>query len=114
MTFEDLKEITRTPLSCACKGHGVVLTTKKPCAEHFLYSTDEEFRIESLRLVYANFRAYVVAQAKSLEETAPHLPKTPKKVDEIVKAIYDPKTPEDWIEAIRNYILSVLFHFICD
>lgn len=113
MTFEELKETTKIPLDCACGGHGVVLTTKAPCAEHFLYSTSEEFRLESLRLTYANFRAYVVMQSKSKTETAPHLPKTPSRVDEIVQAIYDPKTPEDWVQGIRDYILSILAYFIC-
>jgi hypothetical protein len=114
MTFEELRKTTRTPIDCICGGNGVILSTKKPCAEHFLYSTDEEFRLESLRLVYANFRAYVVAQAKALKDTAPHLPKNSKQVDEVVKAIFNPTTPEEWVTAIRNYILSALFYFICD
>ena len=111
MTFEELTAITRTPLDCACEGHGVVLSTREPCAEHFLYGTSEEFRIESLRLAYANLQAFVIHHTNRLDLC--HLPTTKKQVNETIRAIYNPKDPSDWIVGIKKYILSVLSYFLC-
>lgn len=111
MTFEELTAITQTPLDCACEGHGVVLSTRSPCASHFLFGTSEDFRLESLRLTYANLQAFVLYHTSTLEES--HLPKTEKEVQEVVRAIYNPQTPSEWVLGIKKYILCVLSYFIC-
>ena len=110
MTFEDLKKIVKTPLDCVCGGNGIVLETQEPCAEHFLYSTCEEFRIESLRLTYANLQAFVIYHGKKI---GLHLPKTEKEVNKIIKEMHNPQTPEEWLRGIQSYILNVLSYFLC-
>ena len=110
MTFEDLKKIVNTPLDCVCGGNGIVLETQSPCAEHFLYSTCEEFRLESLRLTYANLQAFVVHHGK---EIGLHLPKTKKQVNKVIELIHKPQTPEEWVRGIQAYILNVLSYYLC-
>jgi hypothetical protein len=111
MTFEELISITRTPLDCACEGNGVVLSSQAPCAEHFLYGTSEDFRLESLRLAYSNLQAFVVHHTNKLDHE--HLPRTNKAVNATIKAIYNPQSASEWVKAIQKYILSVLSYFLC-
>jgi hypothetical protein len=111
MTFEELIAITRTPLDCACEGHGVVLSSQTPCAEHFLYGNSEEYRLESLRLAYSNLQAFVIYHANRLDHA--HLPRDKRQVNETIRAIYNPKDPSDWVVGIKKYILSVLSYFLC-
>lgn len=110
MTFEDLKSIVNTPLDCVCGGNGIVLETQEPCAEHFLYSTSEEFRLESLRLTYANLQAFVIHHGNKIGK---HLPKTEKQVNKVIQEIHNPKTPEEWLRGIQSYILNILSHYLC-
>jgi len=110
MTFEDLKKIVNTPLDCVCGGNGIVLDAQSPCAEHFLYSTCEDFRLESLRLTYANLQAFVVHHGG---EIGLHLPKASKQVNDIIKLSHNPQTPEEWIRGIQSYILNVLSYYLC-
>ena len=110
MTFEDLKKIVNTPLDCVCGGDGIVLKAQNPCAEHFLYSTCEEFRLESLRLTYANLQAFVVHHGKKI---GIHLPKTNEQINKIIKLSHNPQTPEEWIRGVQSYILNVLSYYLC-
>jgi hypothetical protein len=76
-----------------------------------LFGTSEDFRIESLRLAYANLQAFVVYHANRIDRA--HLPTTKKQVNDTIRAIYNPKDPSDWIVGIKKYILSVLAYFLC-
>ena len=110
MRFEELESTVNSPLDCVCGGNGIVLESQTPCAEHFLYSTSEEFRIESLRLTYANLQAFVMHHSKKIGHP---LPKSEKQLNKVIKEIHNPQTPEEWIRGIQSYILNVLSHYLC-
>ena len=56
MTDDMIKEITKTPLDCVAKVRDYP-QDKMPCATHYLYYIDEEFRETQLQLYIANFKA---------------------------------------------------------
>ena len=115
MKRKTIKTITQSVLDCKCKGDGYIFLKKGKdvkCPIHFKCASNEEYRLNLLRVEYQNMRSFVL-DIPNLKSDFVDLsqPTTPKEVDEHIKANYEVESPESWVRAIQHYVREYLLNY---
>ena len=114
MTDDLIKEITKTPLDCVCKGEGFITKSNMPCATHYLYYVDEEYRETQLQLYVESFKAIILELINHREELENHRSVFPTKPEELASFVDLFWQPQNISEELRAYqtFTRVLFSYI--
>tara|TARA_B100000424_G_C22837130_1_gene446933 strand:- start:161 stop:625 length:465 start_codon:yes stop_codon:yes gene_type:complete len=114
MNDDTIKEITKTPLDCICKGEGFLYKENMPCATHYLYYVNEEYRETQLRLYIENFKAIILELINHREELDNHrtvFPTKPKELASFVELFWQPQNISEELRAYQTFT-RVLFSYI--
>jgi len=115
MTDDMIKEITKTPLDCVCKGEGFLPKIDMPCATHYLYYIDEEYREAQLQLYIANFKALILELINHRPELENHrdvgFPTNDEELRSFVDLFWQPSDTSEELKAYQTFA-RVLYSFI--
>tara|TARA_B100000073_G_C23742215_1_gene574066 strand:+ start:4853 stop:5320 length:468 start_codon:yes stop_codon:yes gene_type:complete len=115
MTDDMIKEMTKTPLDCVCKGEGFLPKIDMPCATHYLYYIDEEFRETQLQLYISNFKALILELINQRPELENHrnvgFPTNEEELQSFVDLFWQPVNTSEELKAYQTFV-RVLFSFI--
>ena len=116
MTLYEINKITQSMLDCKCNGNGIIFLNGKEvikCPIHFSCATNEEYRLEMLRLEYQNLRRFVLEMVNMTSSVIDlNAPTTSRGVDEFIEANYAVGSAESWVRAIQQYVREYLL--TCD
>ena len=115
MTDDMIKEITKTPLDCVCKGEGFLPKIDMPCATHYLYYIDEEYRETQLGLYVGSFKETILDLINQRPELENHrnvgFPTNSEELASFVDLFWQPKNISEELIAYQTFA-RVLFSFI--
>ena len=92
MNDDLIKEITKTPLDCVCKGEGFIHKENVPCATHYLYYVEEEYKESQLGLYVENFKEAILELINHRKELENHrdvgFPTNPEELTSVVELFW--------------------------